>query len=135
MVFKRRKGVALVDTPKGILVVSDRKKIFSLPGGGANKGESREKATIRELYEETGLKTQKVIYLFSYKGHKWKTHKGKIIINYAKVFLIKTKGIAKPRHEIKHISYYHPNSRIRISGRTKSIINSYLEIKQNGKLF
>jgi 8-oxo-dGTP diphosphatase len=135
MVFKRRKGVAIVDTSKGILVVSGRKKIFALPGGGANKGESREKATIRELCEETGLKTQKAKYFFSYKGHKWKTHKGRTIINYVKVFLIKTKGIAKPKHEIKHIAYYNSTSKIKISDRTEKIIKSYLEMKQNGKLF
>ena len=49
MVKIRRKGVAIVHTNKGILVVSGRRKIFMLPGGGADRGESRRKATIREL--------------------------------------------------------------------------------------
>ncbi len=44
---KRRKGVAIVDTNKGILVVAGRSKKFILPGGGAKKWESRKKATIR----------------------------------------------------------------------------------------
>ena len=55
MTYKRRQGLAIVDTKEGILVVSGRKKNFILPGGGASKGESREGAAIRELKEETGL--------------------------------------------------------------------------------
>ena len=60
----RRKGVAIVDTPKGILVVAIS-DIFILPGGGAKPWENRKKAAIRELYEETGLRTKKIKYLFN----------------------------------------------------------------------
>jgi hypothetical protein len=35
MVHRRRRGTAIVETPKGILVASERRKIFLLPGGGA----------------------------------------------------------------------------------------------------
>ncbi len=76
MIVKRRKGVAIVDTNKGILVVARVNRKFALPGGGAEKWESREKATIRELYEETGLKTKNITYLFRYIGSKWHTHSG-----------------------------------------------------------
>jgi 8-oxo-dGTP diphosphatase len=41
MVRRRRRGAAIVDTPKGVLIVSGKRKIFILPGGGANKGEGR----------------------------------------------------------------------------------------------
>jgi len=126
----RRKGVALVDTPKGILVVAGRKKVFALPGGGADKGESRKHAAMRELREETGLKTKKRTYLFSYHGGKWHTRKGSVK-NHAKVFLINAYGHARPRHEIKHIAYWKPGNKLRISRRTKGIINKYLEIKKS----
>ena len=125
----RHKGVAIVDTSKGILVVAGRSKKFTLPGGGTNRGESRKGATIRELREETGLKTKSVKYLFSYKGRKWKSHKGRLVKNHTKVFLIKTYGAAKPNHEIKYIDYWKPKSKIRISHRTEDLIKKYLELK------
>ncbi|MFA5141781.1 MAG: NUDIX hydrolase [Candidatus Woesearchaeota archaeon] len=122
----RRKGVAIVDTSKGIVVVSGRSKHFMLPGGGAEKWESRKKAAIRELYEETNLKTKKITYLFSYIGNKWHTFKGNSIKNYAKVFLVKAEGIAKPKHEIKYIDYWKPNSKIHITSGTQKVIEKYL---------
>lgn len=127
MVRKRRRGAAIVDTPKGILVVSGRKKLFILPGGGANKGESRKKAAIRELHEETGLHAISSHYLFKYVGLVHKSHGGGHFQDYNKVFLIKTAGIARPRHEVKHIAYWKLGSNIRISGTTQHIIQKYLD--------
>lgn len=126
----RHKGVALVETDKGILVVAGRRKIYSLPGGGANRGESRKKATIRELREETGLKSKGAKYLFSYKGRKWKVRKGNLVKNHAKVFLIKTYGRARPRHEIKYIAWWKLGSKLKISTRAESIIKKYMEMKK-----
>jgi len=120
----RRKGVALVDTPGGILVVSGRRKIFTLPGGGADKGETRRRAAMRELREETGLWTVSRKYLFSYVGRVWPTKKG-AVRNHAKVFLIKTKGRARPRHEIKYVAYWKPGSKIKISNKTRELIEKY----------
>lgn len=125
----RRKGVALVDTSKGILVVSGRSKVFTLPGGGADDGESRKHAAMRELKEETGLKSKRITYLFGYHGRKWRTKKGEVK-NHAKVFLITAYGHARPMNEIKHIFYWNPNSKIEISGRTKWIIDKYLKMKK-----
>jgi 8-oxo-dGTP diphosphatase len=134
MVLKRYKGVALVDTKRGILVVANRKRIFSLPGGGTNRGESRKDAIIRELEEETGLIGINAKYLFNYEGKEWKAHSGKIIKNYAKVFLVKVRGKAKPKHEIKHIAFWKEGSKIRISWRSKKLINAYLELKKDDKM-
>ena len=122
---KRRKGVAILETNKGILVVSGKNKKFALPGGGAEKWESRKKATIRELYEETNLKTKKITYLFRYVGNKWHAHRGKLTKNYTKVFLVKAEGNPKPEHEIKHIAFWNPKSKIKISKSTKKAIEEY----------
>lgn len=125
----RRKGAAIVDTSKGILVVAGRSKRFILPGGGANKGESRKKASIRELYEETGLKTKKIKYLFSYIGGKWHTHSGRSVRNHAKVFLVDAIGKPRPRHEIRFIDYWNPGAKIHITSGTRKVIEKYIIIK------
>ena len=88
----RRRGVAIVESKKGILVVSTNGKKFMLPGGGAKIFESRKKAAIRELYEETGLKIKSIKYFFSYVGKKWHNHRRKLIKNNTKVFLVAEHG-------------------------------------------
>ncbi len=130
MSYKRRKGVAIVDTNKGILVVSGRSKRFILPGGGAEKGESRKKAAIRELYEETELKTKEIKYLFKYIGGRWHTRRGSVR-NYAKVFLVKTYGIPRPRHEIRHIAFWKPESNLHLTTGTIKLIEKYLNEYKN----
>lgn len=125
MFIRRRKGVAIVDTKKGILVVAIG-NTFILPGGGVMPRESRKKAAIRELYEETGLKTKKIKYLFNDIGIKWRNHKGKLIQNYSKVFLVEADGVPKPCSEIKKIAFYNANSKIKIGDGSKAIIGLYL---------
>lgn len=131
MTFHRRRGVAIVDTSKGILVVAGKNQRFMLPGGGANNGETRLNATIRELNEETGLRATSSKYLFNYIGRKWR---GKNIRNFGKVFLIKAKGIPRPKHEIKHINYYSPDHPVDITSGTKLVISMYLKMKENNEL-
>ena len=129
MGIKRRKGVAIVDTKKGILVGSIN-DTFILPGGGAKPWESRKRAAMRELREETGLKTKKIKYLFKDVGIKWHDHKGKLIQNYSKVFLIEAEGIAKPGHEIKKITFWNPKSKIKLGEGSRKIIEMYLGMKK-----
>jgi hypothetical protein len=45
------------------------------------------------------------------------------------VFLVKAEGTARPRHEVKYISYWNPNSNIRLSKNTKRIIDKYIKWK------
>ncbi len=88
-------------------------------------------ATIRELREETGLIAYDATYLFSYVGSKQKTFSGRHYLrDDHKAFLIKAKGKARPRHEVKHIAYYKPGTDVRISPATKSIIDKYYGLKQ-----
>jgi len=132
MTIIRRRGTAIVETSKGILVCSGRRKIFLLPGGGAEKGESRKKAAIRELREETGLRAYSCKYLFSHKDSKHKILSGKRYFrDVSKVFLIKARGHARPRHEIKHLRYYKKGSKIKISRNTKLMIENYLKMKNS----
>ena len=131
MTRKRRRGTAIVEISKGILVASGHKQVFILPGGGANKGESRMQAAIRELREETGLIAYDAKYLFSYVSSKHKTFSGKHYFrDHHKVFLIKAKGEARPRHEVRHIAYYKPGNDVRISHSTKLIIDRYCNWKK-----
>ena len=132
MTKKRRRGTAIVETSKGILLTSGHKKMFLLPGGGASKGESRMQGAIRELKEETDLVAYDAKYLFSYVSSKHKTYSKKHDFrDHHKVFLIKAKGNARPRHEIKHIAYYKPENGVRISHATKSIIDKYYKMKSS----
>ena len=129
MAIVRRRGTAIVETPKGILVTASRNKLFLLPGGGAEKWESRRRAAIRELREETGLKAYDWKYLFTHNEPKYNSEgKKRKIRNLHKVFLIKAEGKAKPNyHDVSHIAYWTPGSRVNISRTTKIILARYIE--------
>ena len=129
----RGRGTAIVETPKGILVTASKNKLFLLPGGGAEKHESRKRATIRELKEETGLKAYSCKYLFTHHEPKYNYSNGKRrkIRNLHKVFLIKARGFPRPNYrDVSYINYWKPNSRIRISRTTRTIIEKYLKGKE-----
>lgn len=114
----RKRGTAIIDTPEGILLTAINHQ-YLLPGGGANKGESRFQAAIRETKEETGLNPHYAKLIFRYKSHS----------NEHTVVLIKAKGTAKPKQEVKKIVYYKPGMDIKMSSATKAIIKKYLEMK------
>lgn len=124
----RRRGTAIIETSKGILVVAGRHGSFLLPGGGSDEGESRHNSAIRELKEETGLDAYYIKYLFTHhaphiglSGRRIK-HR-----DLHKVYLIKAKGDTKPNfHDVHRIEFWKPGSDILLSGTTKLIINRYL---------
>lgn len=131
---KRRRGTAIVETEKGILVTAGRNKVFLLPGGGAEKNETRMLAAKRELTEETGLRPYDVKYLFHHTGRLHKSHGYGYFRDYHTVCLVKGTGTPRPHHEIKYVEYYRPGSGIRISGVTREIIERYYAYKRKGKV-
>lgn len=122
----RRRGTAIVETPKGIILVAGRRDgPWILPGGGAKKGERRMDAVVRELKEETGLVAKECKYLFSYND----PDDGRKIRNLHKVFLIKAEGIPRPRSDARHIAYWNGGSNIQPSRTTRALLEMYMNSK------
>ena len=130
---KRRRGTAIVETAQGILVTAGRRGVFLLPGGGASRGESRTSAAKRELTEETGLQPYYVKYLFRHVGKVHRSHGHGHFQDYHTVCLVKAHGTPTPRHEIRHVAFYQPGSRVRISGVTREIIHKYYAYKRRSR--
>ncbi|QYZ79662.1 NUDIX domain-containing protein [Methanofollis formosanus] len=112
--YGRRRGTAIIETEKGILVVAQSHRAYLLPGGGARPDELQIQSAIRELREETGLYPIEVKYLFKHMA--------------AKIFLMKVKGTPRPRNEIIRIAYYQPGNGIKVSPNTKKIIDQYYSL-------
>lgn len=116
---KRRRGTAIIDTEKGILLTAIKHQ-YLLPGGGPKKGESRLQAAIRETKEETGLEPYYAKILFKHESHS----------NKHTVVLIKANRKARPKAEVSKIKYYTPGKNYKMSSATKAIIKKYLELKE-----
>lgn len=114
MITRRRRGTAIVETPEGILVVSRDGRTFFLPGGGAENGESRRDAAVRELMEETGLQAVGCRFLFEYPS----------FVNDHKVFLMETTGVAEPDSEIRYVDFFD-GSNLKVSASSWEIIELY----------
>jgi len=130
---KRRRGTAIVETQEGMLVAAGKGRVFLLPGGEANKHETRMQAAMRELGEETGLQPYNVKYLFHHTGGLHRSHGHWFFRDYHTVCLIKAKGTPRPHHEIEYVEYYRPGSGVRISGTTREIIERYYAYKKRGR--
>ncbi|MFP4524049.1 MAG: NUDIX domain-containing protein [Candidatus Woesearchaeota archaeon] len=118
--MKKRRGTAILETSKGILLTSINGNMFLLPGGEAEKGESRFCAAIRELEEETGLIAYQAEVIFRHESH----------ANEHTVVLVKARGTPKPKNEVKHLNYYKPGNIKNLSQGTRDIIKKYYEWKR-----
>ncbi len=130
MVRTRRRGTALIDTPKGILVVSKNGGTYLTPGGGARPKESRQDAAIRELKEETGLKVVDIAYLFDFMGVTHRGARGGLFKNHHKVYLVTATGVPKPSREIRSVAYYDGRGP-RISYSAQRIIAKYRAVDRS----
>ena len=146
---KRPRGTAIIETEKGIILhKGERGEGYILPGGEIEtaavkglkgikaKGESALEGTIREIYEELGLKPSKSTYLFEKEGaetslyslpggrQRWWSK------NIYSVFEFKTKGRPKLKsREVKDIIYYKPGMKVKLSKDTEAILNKYFKLK------
>lgn len=120
----RRRGTAIVEYKRGILVVSINGRGFLTPGGGANRNESRMQAVIREIKEETGIEPYFAMALFRYDGPKRRTHQ-----NVHTIYYVKAKGTPKPRGEITKVAYYQRGSALPISTETREILERFFAFR------
>lgn len=133
----RRRGTAIVETDRGILLTAGRPgKPFILPGGGAKRGESRFMAALRELTEETRLLPYAVEIIFTHKGKIRPTMSGRHKFqDHHTVCVVKASGTPRPGGgDAKRISYYYPGSNVWISTTIKEIIERYYEWKKKRQL-
>jgi 8-oxo-dGTP diphosphatase len=119
----RRRGTAVVDTDRGILLVSSSSRLYLLPGGGAKKGEDRMDAALRELKSETRLEPKSCKYLFSFDEPE-----DKKLRNLHKVYLIEVEGdLGKVSNEKRHFAYWHEGSKLNLSNSSRLIIERYMQ--------
>jgi 8-oxo-dGTP diphosphatase len=116
--YDQRRGSAIVETEKGVLLVSSSGGYFRLPGGKPKKGEASIEAAIRELREETGLRAYDVKYLFRF-------HR-------SKVFKIRAKGEPIPSNEINYFAFFKPGKKmeVKVSYNTIKILEFYYGLKE-----
>lgn len=129
----RRRGTAIVETERGILLTAGRPgRPFILPGGGAERGESRFMAALRELTEETGLLPYAAEIIFKHKGKVRPTMSGRHKFqDHHTICLVKASGAPRPGGgDAKRIGYYYPGCSVWISTTTKEIIERYYEWKK-----
>ena len=115
---KRRRGTAILETEKGILLTAMSRGTFLLPGGGANKGESRFRAAIRELEEETGLMANYAKIIFRHESH---SHEHTVV-------LVRAKGTPKPKQEVKKPLIFQPQTRAEVSSHHRQKNPAILKI-------
>jgi hypothetical protein len=113
---KRMRATAVVFKGGKVLLVKDRgKHHYSLPGGGINRKESTAEAAKRELIEELGLRSEKIIRLrkCDFKGS----------VNKHKICLVETNGEPHIRgHELDSYIWWNMKDDISVFKHVRVII-------------
>jgi ADP-ribose pyrophosphatase YjhB (NUDIX family) len=137
-VKRRKRGTAIVETQHGILLTAGRPgKPFILPGGGAERNETRFVASLRELTEETGLLPYSAEIIFNHKGKNRPTMSGRHKFqDHHTVCVVKASGTPRPGGgDAKRIAYYTTGCNVWISTTTKEIIEKYYKWKNSKQAF
>ena len=122
MHFKPRRATCIVECEHGILLTETSHDLLLLPGGQANRGESRLEAAIRELKEETNLQAHAAIFLFDHESRS----------NRHKVFYLIASGTPIPMDDAKALYYYDTlpaNKAAKLSPATREIIEHFKAVK------
>ena|SRR3990167_8078217 len=115
--MKRKRATVIIETEKGILLVSHLifgKLVFALPGGGIKFSEKSEDAARREIFEETGLKINKIKFLFNYKT----------FLHNHFVFKAEASGNLRKSWETRYFAFYEDD--VRVGKSFEKMIEKYL---------
>ena len=121
--FKPRRATCIVGCDDGILLAETSGGLLLLPGGQANRGESRLEAAIRELREETTLQAHAAIYLFDHESFS----------NRHKVFYLLATGTPKPQDDAVALHYTNTLSaeqQATLSPATIEILRRFNDVKK-----
>lgn len=118
---KTRRGTVIIELDGQILLTRMRNDRFLLPGGKAERGESRICAAIRELQEETGLVATSAQFLFDYESRRYQH----------KVFYLRATGTPRPCAEVEVLDFYRPELATQIHDSSVQIIERFLQMRGN----
>jgi ADP-ribose pyrophosphatase YjhB (NUDIX family) len=118
----RKRGTAIIENGRGILVVSSTNRLFLLPGAGVKEDESRKDAVIRELGNGLGLETKSCRYLFSFDEPE-----DKKLRSLHEVFLVEIEGEIGIRPvEKRRIDFWREDSKLKLGNSSSLIIDRYV---------
>lgn len=106
---------------------------WATPGGGLRSGESYEAAAFRELYEETGFRTQSVGHCFAHKEFIWQMPDGERVLAVENYYVVRiaveqcstARWSAQEREVVSEIRWWSENE---LRARTEEILPSDLPI-------